>query len=200
MILARRQGFALFLPPKTGTTSVVHHLTAHPCNRMGVVLRGRHTPRWKSTEDLSGLDLYSIVRSPWDWYVSWWHYHFHGRFAERSSARVKLGSQIHGRDDFAAVLPLIVGSASRSMSRSARANWDGVPGFADDVTYLRTERLTQDLAELCQQYALPAPEGARKNVGGRPRDLTSLYTPDMIALVLEKDAAMIDRFSYQRAP
>jgi hypothetical protein len=174
--------------------------------------------------ELKQLPVFALVRNPWDWYVSWYHF-------ARALARSPEGEQHMSRDS---VMVWVNGSGEYNFKRATRIACTGVPDLPDPPAWMqklqdsgvdlysrwywncmgyaaeannvdvgRIENLREDFISFLNRHDVPVDDGFVHRVRTEPRKNTSSHGPfqgyyddDLRELVEHKARYLIDRYGY----
>jgi hypothetical protein len=214
--------------PKTGgtfiQTVIAEHLPVVDHEPMIGDATWSHTPYGDLPAEWRSLPAFCVVRNPWDWYVSWFHYQVDRGPRRRPAAEgrdpwgkhaVWTGALRSGEADFKeAVTRACTGAFDHPLAPVMReqgldfysARVQEIAGPAVDqpnFTVLRFERLRRQLARYLRRHADPPPELLRA-IRREPRKLASEHGPyqdyydeELRELVGEKTAWLCERFGYR---
>lgn len=191
MLLCNR---TLFVPiNKTGSTAVREALLASgaPCAYIEQIDPSKHM-RHRDNQyhghyhvgklvpqlgpELGSLWVYTIVRNPWDRFASWYRW----RRERRSFDTFLKDLLTPGRQSHAPV------------TQSSYIDEDG--GLFDFIGTL--EEIGKDWKTICQRVGYTM-ELEKKNVGPSSPTTGQLYTPELVDLVAEAEAYLIECFDYE---
>ena len=204
-------GFSLIHIPKTGGRYAWWELQkTGQCRRPYGVHKRRmdvkigSQSRWK---------WYAIRRNPYDWYVSWWAHLF--EVDRRCKAvlwspdfkatlrRLMRQESTHGMDSwpvFETMKACGIGYCTyRHVQSTQKADHmlNGKVEWPEDVLWLRSEQLWEDLCELYRAHRLPGrPSPTRHRPSPRERDWRTYYDDESAGWVAEADSEMLERFGF----
>jgi hypothetical protein len=149
--------------------------------------------------DLSALRIFTVVRNPWDWHVSWFHYLKQDKDRGRSgmSTEVDLFQAFDFKDYLAW---LADDDAPTSPTRYIRKQLvDYLCNEAGQLAVdrvLRQERLDEDLGGMVEEFELAAEVPSQRANPSAHADYRSYYDDAGIELVARRHADDIARFGY----
>jgi hypothetical protein len=183
-----------------------------------------HTPYDGLPAEWQSLPAFCVIRNPWDWYVSWFHYQLNRGPRRRPPASgsdpwgkhaVWEGALRSGDADFKeAVTRACTGAFDHPLSSVMReqgldfysARVQEIAGAAFDrpnFTVLRFERLRKQLVRYLRMHADPSPalvKAIRKGPRERASDhrpYADYYDRELRDLVGERTAWLCERFGYR---
>lgn len=182
------------------------------------LLREHAPPDWNLHEDeehiavgqlpdaYRSLPVIGVVRNPWDWYVSAYHYslaHRHiatfnqlsdnGTLGFPDTVRRAQASSLFGSNDVGFYTRYLRYFFSAADFHQASVHWVRFEHLRDDLVAVLDTLLPEGVPDALRQAAQAAPP---ENVSGH-RHYTSYYDAELIELVAERDRPVIDRFTYR---
>jgi hypothetical protein len=174
------------------------------------------TPYDEIATDFSDLPMFSLVRNPWDWYVSWYHYLTQTN-GERRAGPMWETAFDSGRNDFRqTVINACTGQSfdsprTGSIMRELRVDHytalytrilgSGVETGPVEVGML--ENLRQDLLDFLGRHDVPIERDFVDAVDQMPPQRTSEHSPyrtyyddELRDLVGEKARLLVERYGY----
>ena len=149
--------------------------------------------------DIDNYKIFTIVRNPWAWHVSWFHYlkgiepRMHGHHIEH-----KL---FNGKDfDFNNYIDWLIDEKQQKSSQNFiirnQYDWcinnDGV--FKVDHI-LRLENLTHDFNEFCEKYDI-VDDTLLKINASKHNHYKSYYEPETIKIIADRHEKDLTKFNY----
>jgi hypothetical protein len=146
----------------------------------------------------AGLPVFAVIRNPWDWYVSWFHFVL-------QTGQQNVDWEQLGGSDFAATVRAACGDSQsplgRDLARDDRdyysAMWWKLFGRDGRVTVGRFERLADDFRSFCDRLGVqidvsgPAVNESQRN------PYREYYTPELRDLVKHKARHLIRTYGYE---
>lgn len=201
--------------PKTGGTFIRKVIAEH----LQVVARfDQHACASEIPPEYGGLPIFSVVRNPWDWYVSWYQHSLQYRpFADWDrffagnptfSEAVQRACGIDLDDRFAKRLDTKFAGRMRRYDCDYYSLW-WQRGFREEqlrgreVIVGRQENLVQDFIDMLDEVGEPsrtlreaATSDVPLNTTKRQRDYRSLYNDSLRELVAYKARQIIKTYDY----
>jgi hypothetical protein len=204
MIICNNVGFIHI--PRTGGTSIRHALEwqPFPLYPLGLLTKPHselsnaantynpHEPihRFAGCPLVKILTVFSVVRNPWDRYVSWYEYH------RRDSGSLRT---------FGEFMETVLGNVqperdpARPRNPVTQSEYIQHVDAAFEYTLLRFEHLDDDWAAFCEEHGLAASPLAKLNATDR-FDRAAYYAGDgerWRDVIAEREAYLIERFGYR---
>jgi hypothetical protein len=165
--------------PKTGGT-FIRNVCAHQLPADWILREQKQTPHLtvrKIPAEHAGLPVFGVVRNPWDWYVSWYHFTAQN-FDTLSERQKKTWAPIFGE-----------GAASFHDAVTAACTGEPLPG--QDPEWLRSLGARgQDLYTAWHQRTLKGPPAENPLQIGRFESLRE----DFLAFLRDHDVPIDDHF------
>jgi hypothetical protein len=136
------------------------------------------------------LPVFAVVRNPWDWYVSW--YHFERALPRANVAYMKLTE--HGKLGFSETVERACAWKPHGDLYSILF-WTLVGQF-EGIEVGRFENLREDFRAFCERHGVEVDvSGAKLNQSSRG-PYQDYYSPELRELVAQSAHRLIDRYGY----
>jgi hypothetical protein len=176
-----------------------------------------HTPYDTIAEDFGELPMLSLVRNPWDWYVSIYHY-LTQTLPEEHAGPVWEGAYARGRSDFATTVrrlctgegydnPRLLPIMRKLDCDHYTATWWRIAGTGIErgkVECARFESLQRDLLAFFERHEVPLDAEFADALRAEPPYGSSrrgpyadYYDEDLKELVRHKARRIVDAFGYE---
>jgi hypothetical protein len=191
--------------PKTGGTFIMKICQEH----LDCRIEDPHTP-WDRAPD---LPIFSIVRNPWDWYVSWFHYHSR-RGGEGDPLWEKLFDS--GRRNFAETVKAHCNPppGRPAFDRARKRGWDiyttwfwriaGRGTKEGRVEVGHFENLREDFIVFLERHSASTPDliealrtAPAENSSQRGRRYQDYYDDELRDLVGQRARVIVEKFGYR---
>jgi hypothetical protein len=153
-----------------------------------------HPPAREIPPKFRRLPVFGVMRNPWDWYVSWYHYTCSAaeRLQGSSPGSPWVAMFDEGEASFRQVVIACCTGIPPSNGRSVWLDWiqeKGVDyyslscdaifktGFDREVEMLRFENVREQFIAFLQRHAIPVGDDFIRQVRTRPRDKVTPHAP-----------------------
>lgn len=200
MIISNTHKFLFVATTKTGSTSIQKYLEPYKSEHKITHLDGsynKHCPLkiiYNKFPYIKNYFKFAIVRNPYDWIVSWYHY--------RKSNSIPRGNRNPNCTDNISFKQWLIDPESSAYNKTGigltMSQMDVIEGN-DEITLDfigKLENLQQDFDTVCDKIGIPRQQLSYKNKSKHNR-YTEYYDDETKSIVAERYAREIELFGYK---